>query len=245
MNAYQSGASIVAPGYRGKGLFSSLLNFVHDRADLKAGMDFLVGFPVEASYRSFLLNGWSNILDLVWYVRPIAFLTPFRHSPNSTPIFDRQRGDIKETAPRRGFVLQWDNRFDEWRMQLPRAASDYYYFHYRKGKHCVRFDLKTKTRGCLKELIIGRVTAPGEGGDILAEAVNALARAASQAKTFHFISFACNRFYCDTSIVRVFRRSLFFPIAKRIHFVVRNTNDSAEIFRPELWALFVSDIDTW
>ena len=75
-NSLQSGNSLVHPEYRGKGIFQTLLQFLDDyNKDLK--IDFLVGFPVEASFKSFLKNKWSNPFDLVWQMKiinPFGFL---------------------------------------------------------------------------------------------------------------------------------------------------------------------------
>ena len=53
MRSFQSGNSLVHPDYRGRGIFQSLLNFIYDQAR-ELDIDFLMGFPVEASHRSFL-----------------------------------------------------------------------------------------------------------------------------------------------------------------------------------------------
>jgi hypothetical protein len=57
------GARFVSPEYRGRQIFARLLNFLSQIRD-RPQVDFLMGFPVEMSYGSFLRNGWHNPLNL-------------------------------------------------------------------------------------------------------------------------------------------------------------------------------------
>ena len=68
IRAYQSGNSLVHPEYRGKGLFAKMLNYIHDEHS-EFQFDVLIGFPVEASYNSFIRNGWLNPFNLQWHVK--------------------------------------------------------------------------------------------------------------------------------------------------------------------------------
>jgi hypothetical protein len=72
-NSYQSGNSLVDPAYRGKGNFQKLLSYIDDNSS-NLNIDFLMGFPVEMSFGSFMKKKWSNPFNLTWH---ICFLNPF------------------------------------------------------------------------------------------------------------------------------------------------------------------------
>jgi GNAT superfamily N-acetyltransferase len=72
-HSFQSGNSLVHPDYRGKGVFQQLLRYLDDY-NKNLNIDFLMGFPVQMSYGSFMKCNWDNPLNLVWYIR---FLNPF------------------------------------------------------------------------------------------------------------------------------------------------------------------------
>ena len=47
------------------GIFARLLGYL-DEHGAEHRVDFLMGFPVEMSFGSFLRNGWDNPTDLSW-----------------------------------------------------------------------------------------------------------------------------------------------------------------------------------
>ncbi|MFZ4785018.1 MAG: hypothetical protein ACOYLH_06025, partial [Flavobacteriales bacterium] len=70
IHALQSGNSLVHPDFRGKGLFAKMLDYIH-QPENNIDFDVLIGFPVEASYNSFIRKNWENPFDLNWYVKPL------------------------------------------------------------------------------------------------------------------------------------------------------------------------------
>lgn len=245
LNTYQSGNSLVHQDYRGRGVFAALLKFIDKHPELRTGIDFIMGFPVDASFDNFLLNKWSNILDLDWFIRPLLFLPSVRRNERKNTIgLNSTRIEIPEKPFCKGLELNWDGDFHSWRTSLTRKEN-YYYYHYLHGSKCVRFDLKQKSRGWMSELIIGRVTTNSRKNDFLTNAVRELVRTVAKERVYSYISFAYNSLYFDTSIMHALRHCCFFPIRRHIHFIVKNFECKVDPFRPELWELFRSDIDTW
>src|SRR5688572_29539213 len=52
-NTFQSGNSLIHPQFRGQGIFNKMLLFVSSETRFKQ-VDFLVGFPVGASFKNFI-----------------------------------------------------------------------------------------------------------------------------------------------------------------------------------------------
>ena len=116
LRSFQSGNSLVSPDYRGRRIFSRLLNFLDELED-RPQIDFLMGFPVQMSYGSFIRNGWDNPLDLNWYVRPIHPLSALggREIGAKDWKFDRKPELVEALYPPGMFALSKEDDFSEWR----------------------------------------------------------------------------------------------------------------------------------
>ena len=113
-NSYQSGNSLVHPDYRGKGIFQSLLKNIEENSKSK-GVDFLTGFPVEASYKSFIKTGWNNLLNLNWFVKivnPLGFL--FGDGKLQHYFAKRNNAPVNSELQNH-FQLNITKEFNEWR----------------------------------------------------------------------------------------------------------------------------------
>jgi GNAT superfamily N-acetyltransferase len=244
--SFQSGSSLVDPDYRGYGVFARLLAHLDD-IEARSKIDFLMGFPVEASFHSFLRNGWANPLDLAWYariIRPLSVLS--RVDRNRIDLdFDRQPEAIDSYHLQQAYTLTTDASFWEWRYQLGNEIS-HRYFHHKTSSGCVRFDLKLNQRGRIIELIIGRVAATTPGAALLDEGLRALVRAAVGHRHVTILTVALNRQFRGDALLPCVRRRLFFPLRPRIHFIVKDVNGRrAELMEARRWRLLRSDLDTW
>jgi GNAT superfamily N-acetyltransferase len=123
---------LLAPRWRGRGVFPRMMDAVDDA-------DFIVGFPVEAAKNAFLRIGWANVLDLQWYVKLLA---PWR------------RGALASSpSPRPPSLLRLtdDAGFVAWRRN---------YSHRSRTFVDGPFELKPIRRlRLLRELIVGDVHA--------------------------------------------------------------------------------------
>lgn len=243
MNSYQSGNSLVDSNYRGKGIFQGLLNYL-DVIQKDKKVDFLIGFPVKASYNSLIRNKWSNILNLKWYVKITSPFSIFQRPPFAKLSLAKTPEPIPGIPTYKGFTLSRDPDFETWRKYYS-GHNHYFYFNYTDGGHCVRFNLKVNLRGIMKELIVGRVQTNCDDLDFLGAAVKALVRKAREERVFTFLSVALNDQYYRTQILMAFRQAGFIRINKQIYFLVKDFSAEKRIFQRELWELYRSDIDTW
>jgi hypothetical protein len=243
VNTYQSGNSIVDPNYQGQGIFSRLLNYMDEILEDKQ-IDFLMGFPVGKSYNSFIRNKWINILNLNWYIKVISLFSIAR----KLDLLKISMEDSSECEPgvpvRNGFSLDCGPEFETWRNTYS-GGNNYFYFYYDDGRSCVQFDLKGNQRGRLKELIVGRVRTNCDNLSFMKKAVNALLKKVREQHTFTFVSVALNRRYSRSEILLAFQQVGFKRINKEIFFIVKDYKVGERVYKPELWELYRSDIDTW
>ena len=241
-NSLQSGNSLVHPEYRGKGIFQSLLNFLDDyNKDLK--IDFLVGFPVEASFKSFLKNKWSNPFDLVWQMKIINPLGFLFSSKGVTEGFDKSPQSLIQKVPENTFRLLKDPDFENWLSSF-RDLKQYSYFNFTDNGDKISFSLKVNKRSrWFNELIIGDIKSSTDDLSFIEKGLSKLIRRAFLSYRITAITIAVNEF-SSSSVNKVLNKKGFFKTNKKIHFITKTFN-KAGIDVPENWELYRSDIDTW
>lgn len=244
--SWQSGNSLVHPDCRGKGVFQRLLNFVEEQRAAH-GIDFLMGFPVEDSYKSFMRNGWNNLLDLQWYVQPV--------SPLSLLVRDEHRGlaktfstsraaDATHLLPHDAFRLHADAAFNAWRKHYAQDTT-YYYHTFRQGSAEAQFTLKPQRRKTyLKELVVGDVATSSDDPAFIKAAFHDLRHAARRSRSVTLLSFAANPNHALFTGERM-RSCGFRAIDKKIYFILKPFADIPALTDASRWMLFRSDIDTW
>lgn len=246
LRSFQSGNSLVSADYRGRRIFSRLLNFLEELED-HPQIDLLMGFPVQMSYGSFIRNGWDNPLDLSWYVRPVHPLSALggRELGPGDWNFDREPESVEVVYPAGTFALSKEEDFSQWRRSYPSLNAEHLYFHHGEGDKTIRFTLKPNRRGRVQELIIGDIVRNSEDPALLVNGVRELVRAARGQRGLTALSVALNRKSADAKLERTFKRRGFFRIRNEIYFIVKPVKQMAEAVDPARWQLFRSDIDTW
>lgn len=240
-HSLQSGNSLVHPDYRGKGIFQKLLNYIDENNhDLK--IDFLMGFPVEASYGSFLRNKWLNPIDLVWYVRllnPLAFLFS---ASGVKKKFDASPIPIDQCIPNDCYRLYRSEEFYQW-LQGFRNMDQYSYFNFSENENKISFSLKYNKRNrWFTELVIGDIVSNNDDEQFIQKAFSKLSRKAFSCLGITALTVAVNEH--SPSIKNKVIKKRFLKTSKKIHFItkpyiIRNVED------PGKWELYRSDIDTW
>ncbi|CAN5882243.1 hypothetical protein BH11BAC7_BH11BAC7_28970 [soil metagenome] len=244
-HSFQSGNSLVHPAYRGKGVFQQLLNYLEEHRE-KYGVDFLVGFPIQASRNSLLRNGWKNILDLEWFISKATPLFSLfgdekkklsRHFKNDSP------GNTRENAIN-SFRLSDEHKFVEWR-KIYSATQHYFYHVYTENGKSAEFTLKpSRRKKIIRELIIGNVRTENTDTAFMKNAFRDLQAAVKKSGAAAFISFACNR--DSTSFQEALLAEVSFKrIDKKIFFAVKLFTENHMAEDPSKWILFRSDVDTW
>lgn len=241
-NSYQSGNSLIHPDYRGQGLFNKMLAFIETEKERRE-IDFLMGFPVEASKRNFLKDQWTNLFDLRWHVR---FCNPFG-------FFSKDLSSIKGFSkgmqyPERifhstqSYSLDNEPAFTEWRRGYMQPGN-YYTFRYEKNG-AVLFHVKmNKRKGILNEAIIGDVIcSTKEASAFVEEALRSLIKALRQSFAVHFMSIAVNE--ASASGIKEKLLGLGFKSTdKTIHFIVKPLKEDTG--PASGWNIYRADIDTW
>jgi hypothetical protein len=239
-NSYQSGNSIVHPSHRGKGVFKKLLNY-----EIESNIDFLVGFPVEASFNSFIKSKWLNVLDLQWYVRIINPLSFFFSKKRINKVFSQT---VEFSSQKSNYNTLCENtEFQNWKDNLRNQKSNYYTFIWKhKDGSQITFELKTQTRKIIiTELIIGKIKFDENSQIYLENALLDFINTAIKTKSITICSVALNPFLYNGKIIDVVKSVCFFKINRNIHFIVKSNIDNNSITNPNNWNIGRSDIDTW
>jgi len=242
-NSFQSGNSLVHPEYRGRGIFQNLLKYLDDyNKDLN--IDFLMGFPVEMSFKSFIKCKWSNPLDLTWHVR---FLNPFSflfHTVKKRNLFQTTEQPLEQAQWPNTFRLNRDEHFKNW-IRASRDTKNYFYFTYNEDNKIITFSLKENRRNrWINELVIGDIQTNCNEIKFLNKAFRKLIRKALLSLRYTGISIAINMDAPD-NFPQVIKRNLFIPIDKKIYFITKNYTGEYEVENKQSWILYRSDVDTW
>jgi len=241
-NSYQSGNSIVHPDYRGKRLFARMLDYINEDPKGKT-IDFLMGFPVQASYNSFIKNGWNNLMNLQWYVKPVnlfGFLVP---KSRLNKYFTKANTNFTSSNPNE-IRLSEEKDFRSWKEQLVYEAGHYFQFTHSENNKTVIFDLKFQVRKkIINELIIGSVRFEQQSESLVETAFTALLKQIKKAGCITMVSIACNEHV--TALKDLVERSRFKKIENKIFFIVKPFKDNPALLNPSLWNIGRADIDTW
>jgi GNAT superfamily N-acetyltransferase len=243
-NSFQSGNSIVHPDYRGKQIFQKMLNYIYERNE-SFKIDFLIGFPVKASYNSFIRNGWENVFNLQWYLKilnPFSFLFPIDLKKiktifPSTAISDEINCNSK-------IKLSNHPDFINWRKSYSRQKKFYYTFT--QDNQTVEFVLKLNKRKKIvpiNELIIGEVNTSSYDMLFLQKAFKHLIKEVKRLKFITIISIAINP--NNDELQKVLNHLSFKISNHEIYFIIKSFIQKKEIFIQKNWSIYRGDIDTW
>jgi hypothetical protein len=244
-NSFQSGNSLTHPDYRGKGIFKNLLNFVFDNKN-SINADFFIGFPVQASYSSFIKNKWENIFNLVWYVKlinPFGFLFSKNKLRKLSSAFPTS--GLTETT--NFYRLSESEDFLGWKNALKFNKDDYFYHTYKITDHDeIVFEMKFQVRKkVINELIIGKIYFKGNSRHKLSEAIIDLGEILKRLRCLTMCSIAINEFFKLPDYRAILKELNFKRINKEIYFIVKPVNLETNVSNPVLWDIGRADIDTW
>jgi hypothetical protein len=239
--SYQSGNSLVHPQYRGKGIFAKLLNYIHQP---ESGLphDLLIGFPVEASYNSFIRNKWLNPFNLQWYVKVMSPVTSLFSNPELQ--LKKKWGERKKeslASSNKVISVEQTASYDDYRFAY--ESGDYYRYTFEQNGEKVMFELKAQRRKkYIKELIIGKMIASKLDQALINSALKSLIKEVKCSANFTMLSFAINPL--STHLTASVDCNGFKKIDKQIYFISKGpiaekTTDWSN------WWMFRGDIDTW
>jgi GNAT superfamily N-acetyltransferase len=244
-NSFQSGNSLTHPDYRGRGIFKKLLNYVFENSEIVKA-DFFIGFPVQASYGSFIKNKWENIFNLVWYVKllnPFAFL--FSNKKLLNTHFDFP--SIISSESNNFFSLNTQVEFYNWKNELKLNKQSYFYHTYTISENdAIIFEMKfQKRKKIINEVIIGKIYFKGNSRKELIDAIKDVLTFLRKVKCVTICSIAINEFFKLPDYKAILTNLKFNKINKEIYFIVKSSSCDFDINKPELWDVGRADIDTW
>ena len=242
-NSFQSGNSLVHEDYRGKGIFQKLLQYIDEhRESLK--IDFLIGFPIDASVGSLVRNKWTNLFNLKWYIKvmnPISLFFPTNkkklqhYFPKSTSIISNNEHLIK---------LKHSPEFNTWR-DTHYDKSNYYSFTFQLNENSIILHLKLNLRKrIIKELIIGDIQTTTYETSFLDLAFSEFIKTIKKVNAITIISIAFNE-ECNYKLNDILLKHKFKKIDKKIYFCIKSFIQNETITQPGNWIVYRGDIDTW
>jgi GNAT superfamily N-acetyltransferase len=241
IRSYQSGNSLVHPDYRGKGLFGKMLNFIHEPG---SGFDceLLMGFPVEASYNSFIRNKWHNPFNLQWFVKPMNPILALFSNPEKQlrkAWGERKMLDFKPDQNCSAVAQRAD--FDDYRMAY--ETGDFYRFTFEENGRKAYFEMKAQRRKkIIRELVIGKMLLSEVDQNFMERALEALAKEVRKHANFTLLSIALNN--QSSAQQQAALRIGFRRIEKQIYFIAKG-KCADDVKDWGSWWIFRSDIDTW
>lgn len=241
LRAYQSGNSLVHPDFRGQRLFAKMLNYIHE-PESGFNCELLIGFPVEASYNSFIRNGWHNPFNLQWYVKPLnPILSLFSTPENQLKGKWEERSLVDFGFDQRVAAVEQSGDFDRYRFNYEKG--DFYRYHFEKNGKTAYFELKAQRRkSVIKELVIGKFLSSHLDQQFIIEAFNGLMMDVKRSAHFTMLSCAINPDSIElTEAMNVLG---FRKIDRKIYFIAKGpVADQVKDWRN--WWIYRSDIDTW
>jgi len=241
LKSYQSGNSLVHPDYRGKGLFGKMLNYIHE-PESGFNAELLIGFPVEASYNSFMRNGWKNPFNLQWYIKPMNPILSLFSNPERQlrKAWGNRSADDFRADSSIVYVAQRSD-FDQYRFGY--EIGDFYRYTFEwQGKKAF-FEMKAQRRKRLiRELVIGKFLTTHPEEDFIRRAIQSLIREVKRNANFTLISFAVNHESKEFS--RILTELGMRAIDKKIYFIAKGPIAERATDWGNWW-MFRSDIDTW
>ena len=129
--------SVVHSSYRGKGIFSKLVDSLPELG-LKRGISCVYGIPNTKSYNAFLKQGWFEIVKLPLLVRPLNFSYYFNNSLkkilNPFDSIWKIKGDIQSSSEE--YHSDFTKEFDHLTSKLYKIKNGSYRFSVKKAISC-------------------------------------------------------------------------------------------------------------
>lgn len=239
-NSYQSGNSIVDGNYRGKGIFQKMLHFIDDK---NLTIDFIIGFPVEASYKSFIKSQWKNPFNLQWYLKTNCLVSIF-FKPNKNILEKKFETVQKPTINGNSnlMMISDENDFVKWRTGF--YKNQHYYFNFSNGTNFCQIGFKLNIRKkYLKEIIIGQINGDIDNSPFIEKAFQEFLNQLRKIKFITFVSIAINP--NNTKILSVLEKLKFKKTEKKIYFILKEIKQKLNENDLSNWVMFRGDIDTW
>jgi hypothetical protein len=242
--SFQSGNSIVDSNYRGHGIFSNLLKF-SDQKEIIEKIDFKMGFPVEASFKSFLKNKWINLFDLIWYmkiVNPFGFL----FTKNKLKIYLGTPEKAKPISPYEHLQESDLDGFYDFKLNLNKGKENYFSYTMELMDNRIVFDLKLqKRKKIINELIIGSIKYKKFNENDIRKTLEEFIKLVIKSRCITILSIAINEELEQEKMKNILLKMKFKKLNKKIHFIVKKSHPEVKLPEIQKWNIGRSDVDTW
>ncbi len=242
IHALQSGNSLVHPDFRGKGLFAKMLDYIH-QPENNIQFDLLIGFPVEASYNSFIRKNWENPFDLQWYIKPLnPVLSLISNATDQLTKSGRFKRVPMDIFPQNSSVMvEQSIGMDEYRFDY--QNEPHFRFLFEDNSHQALFEFKVQIRKkIIQEIVIGRAVFTTTDTNFRIKAWKEFEKALRKNCNATFMSYAINE---DNSagVEPILHRG-FRKIDRKIYFIAKAKEGKIDTSWHE-WHIERGDIDTW
>lgn len=242
---WQSGNSIIAPQFRGQGLFGRMLAAQNEMLKDRTDIDFLLGFPVSASRGSFLRNGWTALDDLEWRLKVVNPLRAvFKLTPElvSNNLFQHEGSErIADEYPDQ-FRMVKDPLFQDWRRGI-RSGREVLLRICVKGGDVV-FRVKIEERHNIPIALIGDISPSSFDLNMLQRAFSKLfaqiRRAGAAAVT------VCYNPSANLLVNQAIKTQFPLKLKNKVHVIVKPVSYQHPSIKDSTnWVLHRADVDTW
>jgi hypothetical protein len=248
LRSFQCGNVIVNSNYRGKGLYNKMLDHF-DEIYKTHNVDFVYGFPIKPILKLYLKSGWTNLLNIQWFLFPInPFAKLFKFDQRRfLKYFENKSKEIKDEVFSNGISLFQTFDFKNWRNNFKPFLDQnlVFYYTYSYKQSVIEFELKISERPYLRELLIGNISSNSSDPLFIRKAIKKLKFAAFKSGQVSFLSIAVNKFEIGNKILETIINSFFFEINKSIPFIIKDYSNSDDLKIISNWNLMRQDLDTW
>lgn len=242
IHALQSGNSLVHPDFRGKGLFAKMLDYIH-QPENNISFDILIGFPVEASYNSFMRKNWENPFDLNWFIKPLnPVLSLFSKAADQLAKCDQFNRVPTDIFPKNQSIMVEQSRaMDEYRIAY--QHEPHFRFTFAEGSERAMFEFKVQIRKkIIQEIVVGKAIFTSSDATFRANGWKAFERALRKHCNATMMSYAANGL--NSEVIHQITHHGFKKIDRKIYFIAKAKSGAIETNWAD-WHIERGDIDTW
>lgn len=242
LHALQSGNSLVHPDFRGKGLFAKMLDYIH-QPENNISFDLLIGFPVEASYNSFIRKNWENPFDLQWYVKPLnPALSLFSKAIDSLEKSGQFKRIPMNIFPKnQSIMVEQSCAMDEYRFAY--QHEPHFRYSHTEGSEKAMFEFKVQIRKkIIQEIVVGKAVFTTTDSAFRLRSWKSFERTIRKHCSATMMSYASNTL--NGTLTKEIEEYGFKKIDRKIYFIAKAKSGKIDTNWAN-WHIERGDIDTW
>ena len=239
LNAFQMVGLLVDPGARGMGLFRKVLSEMDERLKTR-NPDVVFGFPVPASRKGFVKQGWTQLFELVWYLAPVSLKPVFSKKEFEGSGFETETPAL--TAADSFIQTTPDNEF--WKLRTDfYPESPLYHKTYKAGEsHIQIFFRIQKIRG-VRVAVAGRIYSGNADSTKIIRALDNWITDLRATGTIAAVMVAVvesSGSEISKAVAKLMQR-----IPKKIPAIIKSYNGNHDVMNVYNWNIMRGDMETW